>query len=343
MSARWNGQDLLQPITPDAPCGENLEDTVVLATIESSRLFGRSTPFDQPPDPKDKAAWKPPEWDEFNGLALDGLKRSRDLRLLANLGVGLLRTDGIAAFLPALPVASHWLETYWDEAYPRLDEGDALVRRNALNCFADSMAVLDGLRRLPLVTSRQHGSFSLRDIDIATGQLPPRDGEARPDAAQINAAFGAMPIEELTALSEGVSSALAAARKIDVTMGTRAGPDAVPQLDPLVTALGKIERVLQAQMAARTGGSEGDAAQAAGNGQNVAPGAIGAIRSRQDAIRALDAVAQYFRDHEPSSPIPLFVNRAKRLVSKDFLEVLADVVPDALSQAKSVGGVREDE
>ncbi len=54
---------------------------------------------------------------------------------------------------------------------------------------------------------------------------------------------------------------------------------------------------------------------------------MGAIRSRQDAIRALDAVAEFFRRNEPSSPIPLFVDRAKRLVSKDFLEVLADIAP----------------
>ena len=60
-------------------------------------------------------------------------------------------------------------------------------------------------------------------------------------------------------------------------------------------------------------------------------------------IRALDAVAEFFRKSEPSSPIPLFVERAKRLVSKNFLEVLADVAPDALPQARSAGGLREDE
>jgi len=69
--------------------------------------------------------------------------------------------------------------------------------------------------------------------------------------------------------------------------------------------------------------------------------AVGAIRSRDDAIRALDSVAEYFRRNEPSSPIPLFVERAKRLVSKSFLEVLADVVPDAVPQVRAVGGIPE--
>jgi type VI secretion system protein ImpA len=70
--------------------------------------------------------------------------------------------------------------------------------------------------------------------------------------------------------------------------------------------------------------------------------AVGAIKSRQDAIRALDAAAEFFRLNEPSSPIPLFLERAKRLVSKDFLEVLADVAPDALPQARSAGGLRDE-
>ena len=58
---------------------------------------------------------------------------------------------------------------------------------------------------------------------------------------------------------------------------------------------------------------------------------------------ALDAVAQFFRQNEPSSPIPLFLERAKRLVSKDFLEVLADIAPEAIPQARAAGGLKQGE
>jgi type VI secretion system protein ImpA len=342
MSARWNGQELLQPIAPDAPCGESLEDSPVLASVDAARLFGQARPYDAPEDKNVPYQWKPPDWGAFRGLVSDGLRRSHDLRLLVNLSVALLRTDGIPAFLQTLPVASHWLEAHWAETFPRLDEGDALLRRNALNCFADPMAVIDGLRRLPLVSSRQHGTFSLRDIEVATGQQPPRPGEAAPDQVQIDAAFAAMPIEELTELDQSVSAALTAARQIDVAMGTNAGPDAVPTLDGLTAPLGRLDRVVKAQLAARVG-ADSAAPVVAGDGAaaGVPQGAVGPIRSRQDVIRALDAVSEYFRHNEPSSPVPLFVDRAKRLVSKNFLEVLEDVVPDALPQVRSVSGVRE--
>jgi len=39
--------------------------------------------------------------------------------------------------------------------------------------------------------------------------------------------------------------------------------------------------------------------------------------------------------------VPLIVDRAKRLVSKDFLEVLADMAPGALPEAKCAGGIRD--
>jgi len=110
----------------------------------------------------------------------------------------------------------------------------------------------------------------------------------------------------------------------------------------LSSQLAKIERFLASQLALRPGhevASTDGGASTAGAGQ-LRGGVIG---SRQDAIAALDAVADFFRRTEPSSPIPLFLARAKRLVSKDFLEVLADIAPDAVAQARVAGGLRDGE
>jgi hypothetical protein len=35
------------------------------------------------------------------------------------------------------------------------------------------------------------------------------------------------------------------------------------------------------------------------------------------------------------------LERAKRLVSKDFLEVLADIAPEAVAQARAAGGLKQ--
>jgi type VI secretion system protein ImpA len=331
MTAPLVDEALVQPIAADRPCGEDLEDTQLLASFDAFRVFGLSMPYDPMP-----------EWSAIAGRATEALCKSKDLRLLAHLGSAVLRTDGLPAFAETLTVASQWLETYWKETYPRIDE-DAILRRNALNCFADQMAILDGLRRLPLANNRQHGTFSLRDIEIASG-LVPADGETPPDEARINAAFGAMSREDITKLQESVGRAQTAVTRIAAKMRDDGGRDAAPSLDPLSSQLSKIDRVLRTQLALRGDGPESNGNGAGGEADHGGgPSVSGVVRSRQDAIRALDAVSAFFRNNEPSSPVPLILDRAKRLVSKSFLEVLADIAPEALGQARSAGGLKDGE
>src|SRR4029434_2732537 len=56
MTAAWDRQALLQPIAADSPCGENLEDTPLLASFDTFRVFGRrrspEDPEGQKPDPQ---------------------------------------------------------------------------------------------------------------------------------------------------------------------------------------------------------------------------------------------------------------------------------------------------
>lgn len=345
MSARWDGQALLQPISPEQPCGVNLDDSIVLSSLDALRLFGQARSPEAPPDSdgdeKEQAKARPPlEWDRIRADAMDGLTKSKDLRLLGYLGTALLRTDGLPAFAGVLTAASQWLETYWPQVYPALDE-DAVARRNALNCLADPMAVIDRIWRLPLVTSRQHGRYSLRDIEIARGQANPGPLEAKPEEAAILNALNELPLEELTALDASVTAGSAALTSIDAKMRGEGGPEVAPDFGPLVTQFAKLNRICREQLSARAALSGEAAAEGSDGGGGQVAFRGGVINSRADAIRALDAVAEYFRRNEPSSPIPLFVDRAKRLVAKDFLEVLADIAPDALSVARSAGGLKD--
>jgi len=347
MNGRW--EQLLRPISEEHPCGASLDDAdpFALASFDAFRLFGQARPLDAPPDKNDKTdKWVPKpadssEWVNIREKALETLGKSKDLRVLACLGTAVLRTDGVPAFSETLNVASQWLEGHWNQVYPLVDE-DAIPRRNALHCFADSMAVVDCLRRTRLVTSRQHGTFSLRDIDIATHQLASGDVDRGVDENQVNAAFASVPLPELALLHNSTASAVASLRSIDAKMRDAAGTEAAPGFDGLTAQLARIAQVLQAQMARHP---ESAAPASAGGNSTPAPGQTlssdGVVRSREDAIRALDAVAEFFRRTEPSSPIPLFLSRAKRLVSKDFLEVLADIAPEAVAQARAAGGLKD--
>jgi len=326
---------LVDPISEESPCGEDLEDSQLLASFDAYRIFGQlSAPGDEI------------DWREVRGKAEEALGRSRDFRLLAHLAVAQLRTAGLLKFCDVLSVASAWLESYPDAVFPRVDE-DAILRKNALNNFADRMAVVDAVRRAPFVAHPQLGSFSLRDHEIATGKLAVVAGEAEsgeggdtPTESQILAALTAASTEALAEVDDHAVSAASALRRIDDLMRASGGAEAAPDFDQLLVALDRIHALLGEQIAQRSGRA---ASAAEGNAEAQSGGVInaGSIRSREDAMRALDAVATFFRRNEPSSPVPMFIERAKRLVDKDFLDVLADVVPEAVQQARLAGGIRD--
>jgi len=348
MSASWDGQALLEPISADAPCGKSLEDSDVLTALDAYQIFGQTSlepeksDDDQPKRKESRKSDRPPNWAEIRDESLTALATSKDLRLLAYLAAASLRIEGIASFSQALSIAAHWLAVFPTQVYPLIDE-DALFRQNALNCFADPVAVIDGLRRSPLVSHRQHGRFGIRDVDVSSGDVQPSAGETKPDSAQIEAAFNATALDEVKKLQETVDGALAPIKNIDTAMRDANGAAFAPSFDSLSAQFKKMSAFVRARVAGHPENASAapQDGEAGGEGGSLVM-AVGGIKSRQDAIRALDAAAEFFRRNEPSSPIPMFLERAKRLVSKDFLEVLADVAPDALPQARSAGGLRDE-
>jgi type VI secretion system protein ImpA len=338
MTDQWDYAELLQPLSEESPCGENLEDSQLLYSFDTFRLFGQSVPLNPPPD-----------WRAIESKSLEALQQSKDLRLLAHLGAAVLRTKGLSAFIGTLSVAAQWLEQWWEQVYPLVDE-DAILRRTALNSFADRMAVVDGVRRAHFVRHPQLGAFNLRHVEIAAGKLTPSetDGEP-PDETQIKAALAASPVDEIAQQLESVRTGLDALKRIDTAMRDHAGSEGAPTFDPLMSSLLQLQQILDEALsvhpdrAASSPATDSAAPNQGTAGGSVTGFAVGPIGSRQDAIRALDAVATFFRQTEPSSPVPLFVERAKRLIGKDLLEVLEDIAPDAVATVKQAGGIRDEE
>ena len=352
MSARWESEELLlQPIAADQPCGENLEDTALLASFDTFRLFGQAQAARRAGRRRMRSGYRSrrnrPNGRRFATRRSGALQKSKDLRLLAHLGTALLRTDGLPAFAETLNVASQWLETHWSQIYPLVDE-DAILRRNALNCFADPMAVVDGLRRCRWSAAGSTAPSACATSTSRRGQPAPAtatDKRTRPGQRR---RLPSMPLDELTQLHDERDQrrGLAAEDRRDDARGRgglggdaelRPADGAARQNEPGAAgaarvASGSASRWRRCRRRSRRGDAGARALHVGG-----------AIKSRQDAIRALDAVADFFRQTEPSSPIPLFLERAKRLVSKDFLEVLADIAPDAVAQARAAGGLKQGE
>lgn len=64
--------------------------------------------------------------------------------------------------------------------------------------------------------------------------------------------------------------------------------------------------------------------------------------SRQDVERCFELICDYYKEFEPSSPIPVLINRSKKLVQMSFLDIVKEMMPDALEQINKLGGITED-
>lgn len=332
-TAKW-----VAPLVEGNPSGPNLEydpDFMALERAQQGRpeqVIGDSVKPAEDPD-----------WQDVRERAESLMGRTRDLRVAVAMANSLLRTEGFEGFAAGLALVKGLLETQWDTVHPQLDaddENDPTLRINSLLSLAASDGVLKALREVPVVSSKTLGRFSLRDVRIASGKQPaPSNVAEPPKQVQIDAAFRDADLESLQADAAQVALALGDIGAVDRLLVDKVGAQA-PELKPLMLDLTEIKHVLAEKLAARGVGvpeAAGGGAEAAAKGT----GAAGGINSREDVVLQLDRLCEYYRRHEPSSPVPMLLRRAKRLVSKEFMDIIRDLTPGGLAEAQLLGGIEK--
>ncbi|MFO1434483.1 MAG: type VI secretion system protein TssA [Candidatus Competibacteraceae bacterium] len=337
---------LLQPLSSAAPCGDNLEYDPDFAALKKAAQPKPAPEFDPDSTPE------PPDWHEVQTRALELLARSKDLDVAVHLIKALLCTQGFPGFRDGLELLRGLLEQYWETLYPQLDpddNNDPTLRVNLLASLCDPEFMLRPVRETALVSSRL-GRFSLRDIHVATGalKLPKGSMETLVELSSIDAAFMDTDLEALQTTAAAVHDSIDAATAIEAELTARVGITQAPNLSGLMRILQEIQTFLFERLA-RRGVSEPAVTASAEPPTASVPDAVpqavtplsGDITCREDVIRVLDRICDYYRRYEPSSPVPLLLQRARRLVSRDFLEILRDLVPDGVPQVEKICGSGE--
>lgn len=329
-------EKLIQPLSEESPAGENLEYDNAFTTMERE---AEGKPEQQMGDSVVEA--EGPNWKEVKTHALDVLERSRDIRAVVYLARAVLATEGVAAFADGLALVRGYLENLWEPFHPQLDpddEFDPTMRVNALSAISDADATVKEFREAALVTSQVMGKFSLRDVEIANGTTPaPADPEAEvPNMQAIDAAFLEAELEGLQATADAVNTSIEHMGAIEAKVVELAGVHYAIDFFPLTKELKAANVILSEQLARRGVGEavEGEAAVGA-DGNPI----TGEVRTREDVMRVLDKCCDYFARNEPSSPVPLLLQRAKRLVSKNFMEIMADLAPSGVAEAEVFRGL----
>ena len=334
-------KSLLKEISAEAPCGEDLEYDPEFGEMERA---AQGKPEQQIGDaliPAQEA-----DCSVVTSKAIKLFDRTKDLRVAVCLTQALIHAEGLTGLRDGLVLIQGLLENYWETVHPQLDsaeDNDPTLRINTLLSLCDPDTVLHSVREAILVKSTVFGQFSLRDILVASGKLTiPAGSKEQPiEISTINGAFMDAELDELKNTADAISRSIECLAAIESLLMDKVGAMQMVDISTLPNLLKEAQQIMSEHLTQR-GVDEtempSEAVAEVQTSQAVSQSMSGTINSREDVIRVLDMVCVYFKQHEPSSPVPLLLQRAKHLVAKDFMEILRDLTPAGVSQAEEIGG-----
>lgn len=334
---------LLAPVGESEPCGPDLEYDSAFLALEDAARGKAEQQFGDTIIPAED-----PDWRKVQTLSGDLLARTKDVRVAVHLLRASTRLQGLGAAADGLRLIHGLLTQYWDHLHPMLDaddDNDPTMRLNALAPLVDGACFLTDVRKATLVSGR--GGLTGRDLELASGKAQPHEGESVTPLAGVMQALRDGEAQQAGLLSAlgGLAETVAAIDGVVTERATISGPEFRP-LRVLLQAISDLARqasgAADGALDAAAAEAGGDAAWAAGAGMAVAVPA-GMLRSREDAVQALEKVCEWIELNEPSNPAPLLIRRAQRLMSKNFMDIIRDLVPDGVDTIAKLAGVPNDQ
>ncbi len=332
---------LLAPVSAEDPAGEDLRyDQRYMEVMRAAE--------GTPEDPFANTPAQPPDWREVRDGTLELLVRTKDLRVGLLLAAAELKMSGYPGLLDGLAILRGLLEQHWDSLYPKLDPEDGNDPTERVNILAsmlappgtmgDSIRFIEGVRDLPLAESKLVGRISYREILVAMGELPPKEGEGafNPDAATIDAVFRDVDPDVLKQRVAEIDTCVEHVKAIEDFLTDKVGHNRAVNFGPLravlLEAVKHIRKRLPSGESTELAVPDGEQAADASGGPRIA----GEVRSRDDVLLAFGKIVSYYERVEPSSPVPLFVRCAEQMVGKSFAEIVKVLTPDAVSMLVTI-------
>jgi type VI secretion system protein ImpA len=326
-------EDLIAPLSPENPCGEDLSYDHALQELETMIQGKLETQYSEAEEPN---------WREIRERCLELFGRTKDLHVAIDLTLAWVHEQGFSGLASGLRLVRALLEQYWEPLYPRLDSetgNDPLERMNLLSAFVapegtfgDPMQFLRRVRRAPLCHSQRLGTFSLYQAQVSTGKAEaPADGNV-PDSGTIDAAFRDSDPGYLAQVSDAINVSIEELNGIADFLDRTVGVTKTFSFDPLKAVLLEARKHLRQYIS--TAGPEDAMEQQQANAATSTAAAPGTIQSRSDVVRSLEAICTYYERSEPSSPVLPLLRRTQQLVGKNFNEILQELAPETVAHVK---------
>ena len=307
---------LLEPIDPDDPCGKWLKLDSVYDEIQKARIA------DDPNLPM--GDWthdlKTADWDLVSKRVRASLKdRTKDLQLAIWLLEAEIYLKGFSAVAPCIMLIAEMTDRFWEEVYPRMQDGDIEYRTNLFSWMNDKLQ--PALRQVLITATSSGQNYSWNDLEKShLHQSLPKDVKSEnveaPTWATVQHAVATTPMTFYTEIWQSLTRALEGLHYLEGILDRRCGEDS-PSLTSLSDLLSQIRDTLADQVKNRgVLSSLSDPTEEIStmklNEESVESRGEtdGPIRDRQQAYAHLSAAAEFLMQDDPHSPVPYLVYKA---------------------------------
>ncbi len=338
-------EEMAIPLEGENPAGESMEYDSLYLEMDSLAI---SVPDSQMGESKIEG--RGPDWKKLKENCQKLWGKTRDLRVASYLAVAETADGGLEDCAAAFKLILFLVRDMWDAMYPKLeidDENDPTERLNILTMLSpepgainDPVMFISKFRTIRLVPVLP---YTLRDHLISINEFEAADGQTV-NPGLISGELMRIPREEVEK-----QAALAGELKETVEAICSAANEKMQSGYSLAmgSLIGEINKLCKFY-AQYSGGSSGETENIEDSSSITAVPASGGFNlasfipgTRSDALLLLRKGAEYFQRQEPNSPIPFLVNRALRFSEMSFIDLLEDIVPDALSHGKTVLGIKD--
>ncbi|MBV9931864.1 MAG: type VI secretion system ImpA family N-terminal domain-containing protein [Alphaproteobacteria bacterium] len=313
--------DLIRPLAGAEPAGPDLSYDA--GRLEIERAFEAGSADD---------AAEPVDWRRVIALILEQAERTRD----AWLPVYLARAGAWANRLDTVELGCEYLaglfENCWETMHPGLADLGFQGRKGPCESLVRVREFVGPLSRVTLISHPRLGSFSVADVARIAGE-----GAAAEDYGSFRAALDELPAEDISGIRNRISRIRSAIQRIDAVLTEHADGDTGTNFAATYAVLDSAGHGL-ARILGDDSGSPSPAPvdEVNANQSSEQVRQTGSINSRDDVLRALDAISDYYRRREPGSPVPVAIARVKGWVDMDFLTILGDIAPESLAEVRRV-------
>lgn len=355
-------ENLLLPFPGETPSGidprQDFSPSALYRALRTARSAARAAERAADAEPNNDGT-PPVEWRTVRTVATKILAEiGKDLEVAAWLTEALVRSDGLRGMAAGMQLITGLTQRFWSEGmYPLPDDGsfaDRISPVEGLSGTSGDGTIVQTLRKLTLFVLPEGTPIPLYKFKESV-KLTSESDKAK--IAQRLAA-GAIAFSDLERGAKAVGGDHFAGLRRQAREALQALNDMAAVLDSAAgsegPSVGRVRGVLEdildvaqrfappeaaeplpgistaeaADMSARTG----EAQQGEANVEIAdQPGAARqpARESREDMLRDLGRIAEYFRRTEPNSPLAGTLDEAIRRARLTFSEMLEELLPDA--------------